>query len=378
MHSHPRGSALPHYLRRLTAVLALVCLAPVAGAQEATTTWTPPPPEESATGELANGFDWVKVPSGEWLGGEIKVLYEDNLEFDSDEIGLIGIDWSDVVEMRTTQTLEVRPREGESVIGRVVVKDGKVNVIGATTTVLEQASILAITAGEPRERNFWSGVASGSANYQSGNTDKETMNARITVKRRTVEQRMVFDYIGNYDETESEETENNHRLSGDWDRFITDRWFWTPISAEYFKDKFQNIEHRATVGVGLGYEIIDTSTTEWRVSAGPAYTKTWFQEVQEGESDSEDSPAFQARTRFDHELTDDIDIWYDYRALVAKDDAGGYSHRMETGIAYEIIGDLDLRVTWIWDHLSNPTEDDNGEEPDKDDTQLLFGVGYSF
>ena len=378
MHGHFGGPALSFSFRRLTAVLALVCLAPVAGAQEAATTWMPPPPLEAATGELANGCDWVQVPSGEWLGGEMKVLYEDSLEFDSDEIGLIKIDWSDVVELRTSQVLEVRPVGGESVIGRVVVKDGKVNVMGATPAVFDQTGILAITAGEPRERNFWSGVASGSANYQSGNTDKETMNARITIKRRTVEQRLIFDYIGNYDETESEETENNHRLSADWDRFITERWFWTPITAEYFKDKFQNIKHRATVGVGLGYEIIDTSTTEWRVSAGPAYTKTWFEEVQDGESDSEDSPALQARTRFDHELTDDIDIWYDYRGLLAKDDAGGYTHRMETGVAYEVIGDLDLRVTWVWDHISNPTEDDNGEEPDKDDTQLMFGVGYSF
>lgn len=357
----------------LCAVLLFGGSLPGAFAQQAGTAWTPPPPSE-----MPDKLDWVQVPSGEWLGGAIKVLYEGSLEFDSDEVGIIKIDWEDVVELRTATILEVRPEEGASATGKVLVKDGKVTIIGDTTTVFDQGEILAITAGVPRERNFWSGEASGSANYQSGNTEKTTFNGRITAKRRTVEQRIILDYIGNYDETENTETENNHRLSGDWDRYITHRWFWTPLTAEYFKDKFQNIEHRVTLGVGMGYEIIDTSTTEWRVSGGPAYTKTWFQDVAPGESDSEDSPAFQAKTRFDHELTDDIDIWYDYRLLWAKDDAGGYSHRMEFGAAYDIIGDLDLRVSYIWDYISEPSEDENGQKPDETDTQLLIGVGYSF
>ena len=46
--------------------------------------------------------------------------------------------------------------------------------------------------------------------------------------------------------------------------------------------------------------------------------------------------------------------------------------------AYEIIGDLDLRVSWIWDYISEPAEIDDGEKPDESDTQLFFGIGYSF
>ena len=51
---------------------------------------------------------------------------------------------------------------------------------------------------------------------------------------------------------------------------------------------------------------------------------------------------------------------------------------METGIAYEIFGDFDVRVTWVWDYIAEPSEDQDGRKPDKSDTQLLFGVGYSF
>lgn len=373
MPRNPCGTTPVMLIKLLFAALVLVWAATAAFAKEDAAGWTPPPPTEMPT-----EFDWVQLPSGEWLGGEIIVLYEDSLEFDSDEMGITKIDWEDVVELRSVQVLEVRSAEGETVTGKVLVKDGKVQVIGDETVVFDQSEIITITAGVPKEINFWSGELSASANFQSGNTDKKTFIGRVTLKRRTVEQRMVFDYIGNYDETDGDETENNHRLSGDWDRFVTDRFFWTPITAEYYKDKFQNIKHRGTAGVGVGYELIDTSTTEWRVSGGPAYTKTWFEEVPPGESDSEDSPAFLAKTRFDHELTDDIDLWFDYRALFSKKDTGKYTHRMETGIAYEIIGDLDVRVTWVWDYIADPAEDKNGKKPDESDTQLLFGVGYSF
>ena len=335
--------------------------------------WTPPSPVEMPT-----EFDWVQLPSGEWLAGELVALYEDTLEFDSEEMGLTRIDWEDVIELRTVQVLEVRPLHGASAIGKVVMKDGDVTVIGDQTVVFKQDEILVVTTGVSSERDLWAGEISGNANYQSGNTKKQALNTHVLLQRRTVTQRVIVEYIGNYDETENKETENNHRVTGDWDRFVTNRLFWSPIIAEYFSDKFQNVSHRVTLGPALGYQIIDTATTTWRLSGGPAYTKTWFEDVSDNEDDSADSLGLVGKTRFDHELNDDIDVWFDYRFLWADKDAGGYSHRMETGIAYEIIGDLDVRTSYIWTYIRDPTEDDNGATPEKSDVQLLLGVGYSF
>jgi hypothetical protein len=41
-------------------------------------------------------FDWSQFTSGEWLKGKIKVLYRYKLEFDSDKLGLLELDWEDV------------------------------------------------------------------------------------------------------------------------------------------------------------------------------------------------------------------------------------------------------------------------------------------
>ncbi len=91
--------------------------------------------------------------------------------------------------MRSTRILEVRPEIGESATGKVLVKDGKVTIIGDTAGGSStKGEILAITAGVPKERNFWTGEVSGSANYQSGNTDKKDLQWQDhceTAHRRT-------------------------------------------------------------------------------------------------------------------------------------------------------------------------------------------------
>ncbi|MGD1977407.1 MAG: hypothetical protein PVG57_07590, partial [Gammaproteobacteria bacterium] len=131
--------------------LILVFLGPpltTVKAEEEAAGWLPPSPAEMPT-----EFDWVQLPSGEWLGGEIVVLYEDTLEFDSDEMGITKIDWEDVIELRSVQVLEVRPRVGESVTGKVLIKDGKVTVMGDQTVAFDQVEILSVTAGVPKEIN---------------------------------------------------------------------------------------------------------------------------------------------------------------------------------------------------------------------------------
>jgi putative salt-induced outer membrane protein YdiY len=335
--------------------------------------WTPSLPVDMPT-----QFDWVQLSSGEWLGGELIALYDGTLEFDSEEMGMTKVDWDDVVELRTVQVLEVRPITGTSATGKVIVKDGMVTVLDDQKKVFEQSEILTVTAGVPKERNYWSGEMSGNLNLQSGNTESQGFNFRTFVQRRTVKQRVTGEYIGNYDETQSEETENNHRLSASWNRFISQRLFWTPIFAEYFKDKFQNIQHRVTLGPAIGYEIIDTAKTAWSASGGPAYTHTWFEQVQAGEDDNASSVALLAQTRIDHELTSDIDLWYDYRFLLASRDTGGYSHRMEFGASFDVVGDLDVRAAYVWGFISDPVKGNDGNTPEQSDTQLLLGVGYSF
>lgn len=360
-----RQASLSSLARAAMACLLLCC--PPAFAED----WQPPSP-------MPDEFDWMQLTSGEWLKGELKVLYEKTVEFDSDKLGLLELDLEDVAVIRSAQVVNVRVVENRSAVGKLLLEGDSVRVLGESTTQFERGGLISITAGVPKERNFWSGGVSVGANIRSGNTDQTEATAQLHFKRRTVESRVGLDYIGNYTVTDDVESANNHRANANWDRFVSDRFFLRPLFAEYFRDPFQNIAHRGTIGTGLGYQLIDNSRTEWSVFAGPAYQWTRFDEVEPGEDDTEGTWALSAGTTFDHEITGDIDFRYDYRFQITSEDAGRYNHHMIAGFVFDLTDDLTMDVSLVWDRIEKPKPDADGSLPEQDDYRLIFGLGYDF
>ena len=67
--------------------------------------WEPPPP-------MPDKFDWVQLKSGEWLKGEIKVMYEGSIEFESEELDLLD------PRLRGHQAAALRPGAQRQDAGR--------------------------------------------------------------------------------------------------------------------------------------------------------------------------------------------------------------------------------------------------------------------
>jgi hypothetical protein len=355
--------------RRATWLLLLLLLGarPAVHAED----WQPPVP-------MPDEFDWIQLTSGEWLKGEIKVLYEGSMEFDSDKLDLLELDLEDIRSIRSAQTVSVKLTDGRSAVGKLLLEEDSVKVLDQGTAEYQRADLISITAGVPRERNYWSGKASIGANLRDGNTKQTEATALLNFKRRTVDDRAVIDYIGNYTATSDVQTANNHRASAVWDHFVSDRFFLRPASIEYFRDPFQNIAHRVTPGAGIGYQIIDNPRTEWIVFAGPAYQWTWFEEVEPGASDTEETWALSAGTTFNHELTDDIALNYDYRFQFTSEEAGRYNHHMIGGFSFDLTDALSMDVSLVWDRTEKPQPDADGNIPEQDDYRLIFGLGYDF
>jgi hypothetical protein len=46
----------------------------------------------------SSGSDWIRLASDEWLRGEIELLRDESLEFESEELDTLELDWDKVVE----------------------------------------------------------------------------------------------------------------------------------------------------------------------------------------------------------------------------------------------------------------------------------------
>jgi len=337
--------------------------------QSPTAPWTPPPPAKDE-------FDWIQLTSDEWLKGEIISLYDDTLEFDSDKLGVLKLDWEDVKQLRSGRQHDINLSNQQEFSGKIRMEGEKMVVLtDQGTEELNREETVAIVPHGGGERSLWKSKITLGLNVRSGNTDQLDYNLMASLRRRTAKNRLRLDYIGNLNKTDHIETSNNQRLTGQYDTFSSDKLFWRPFFGEYYKDPFQNISDRVTIGTGVGYHIIDTSKTEWDVFAGPAYQYTNFDSVEDGESSSEGSLALVLSTDYETEINKRLDFIAGYRVQLTNQASGGYSHHAITTLETELTDNLDFDISLIWDRIQHPTKTSDGATPERDDFKLIFGLG---
>jgi len=332
----------------------------------------------------AKEFDWVQLTSGEWLKGEIKSMYNDSLEFDSDKLDLLNIDWEDVKYLKSYRPSEVNIENSEPLTGSLQISGDKVTITdGENVQEFDRLDLISLTPSGEREADLWALKFTLGLNIRSGNTEQLDYNAKFGAKRRTAKSRFLLDYIGNISKTGNEdgdliETINNNRLGASHNIYATRYFFYTPVFAEFYRDPFQNIDQRITAGLGLGYTIFNTGIFEWNVNGGPAYVSTKYLSVQPGEEQKVEAGAVVLGTDFDAELTSALDFIFKYSVQAKEEEAGGYTHHMIATFESEITGSFDFDISLIWDRISQPATDDTGFTPTPDDYRLTVGVTYTY
>ena len=330
------------------------------------------------------GYDWIQTKSGEWFKGEIKAMYDDSLEFDSDEIGLYTFDFDDIVRIKSHNSITVNIEDVASFSGVLRFKDGMVTIIqGDKQYTFPQSQIVSLAPTAEKEMNNWSGKVSIGIDARRGNRNQVDYVATVNLKRRTDKTRLYLDYLGRISKVEDsngnkETTANDHRINQKFDVYLSRHFFWTPVFSEYYKDEFQNINSQATVGVGLGYMFIDTKSTEWSISGGPAFLNTKYMNVAADKEDSVTSASLEFSTKLEYELNTMTDIKYDYKLTFTDKDSGSYKHHMVLKLENELTSWLDLDVSAIWDRIAQPEANTDGSVPDSNDFQLLISFGVEF
>ena len=336
------------------------------------------PPEDTK-------YDWIQLTSGEWLKGDFKVLYDGEIEFDSDELDLLTFDIDDVAQLRTRDPQIIRIETGwrakdeSEVRGQLTILDGKVLLVdGEEERTYKRSQLVAIAPGVERERDFWSGSVSMGVTARGGNTETVDATTMINIKRRKASNRFIADYLGNFSEAGDTETANNQRITATYDWFLTTRLFWRIAGVQYYRDPFSNIDNQYSIGTAIGYDLIKGPRVEWDASVGGGYQRQDFVSVVAPDEPTVETPFFMAATVFDWEVTSTVDFLLDYSFRVLNEVSGTYTHHAVAKVSTEFIGDFDFDVSVIWDHIQTPQAKDDGTVPEKNDYQLVFSLAYDF
>ena len=321
--------------------------------------------------------DWVQLKSGEWVRGNIDLFRDLVMEFDSDELDDLKIDWEDIIAFRAPRNMTFVFTHRRVVFGPATMREGLLR-ISTEGGIREfgRKELLSIIEGRPKEINFWSVKANLGLTARTGNTEQADLSAKMFIKREATRSRLSIDYRGDFSEVGGEQTVNNHKGEALLKMFVSRRFYITATSYEYYSDKFQNIKHRSTIGAGVGYYVFRQSRIDWSIGIGGGYQITNFLSVEAGENAQDKHGSVIPSTTLDTDITNDIELKIEFRSLIGVPDLKASTHHAAGTISIDFLNDIfELTFSINWDRVDNPKAYEDGTVPDKNDIKMVFGFG---
>jgi len=316
--------------------------------------------------------------------GSLDRVSDGTAYFDSEEFDDLEIDWVDVAELRSSRMHTYRLQEagGEDdtiVTGTVGMVDGVLR-IGTDAGVVEfdRAVLVSMIAGGLKESDFWSGEVSLGITARKGNSDQADLSAYAEIKRETALTRGLVSYRGSWSTAEGSKTASNHRATGQFDYYLTRRLYLVSPAVEIFRDTFQNTALRASVGLGLGYDLLKRSWITWDAGGLAVFQQTQFDTAPAGDPTTASDAAMSLNTSVELDPTRRVEWDTTYKIAIVVTDLEKTNHNLTSVVSVEIWGPLDLDVTAVWDRISKPAEAADGTRPSSDDLRLTVGLAIDF
>jgi len=339
------------------------------------------PEWQKPTPVFSQKFDWLKLKSDEWLKGEIISMYDDELEFDSDEFGLKTFDWQDISELRSRYDQSIRFSDGTVVEGFLIVKDEKLILIsGGREQIFPLTELMSITSAADERKDLWDAKVSLGMDVSAGNTNQLDYIMTARIQRRTPYSRLRSDLAYNYSKSIQDEEgkvlTNMTRLTSYMDWFYSGKVFFRLFDYEYYSDLQQNIKSRHSIGSSLGYHLIDNKRLQWDVTLGPSFQQTSFDS--NSIEEDEKSGVIALSTLIEYKISSRIDFTLDYQMQFVEKESGKRNSHLKSGFEFEFNNDFDLDLFFYLDRVAEPVAGISSGEPESNDYRLVISLGYDF
>jgi hypothetical protein len=338
---------------------------------------------DSYTIQFGDTFDWVQMSSGEWIKGNIERMRGDTMEFDSDDLGMLYLDFGDVVLVHSPQVNTYVFDDRVSATGKAVMTETTIIVQtdDEGTKTFPRSELENIVEGE-RERDWWSMNLRFGLTLNRGNTEQITYDVLLNVRREDRLTLLDLNYNTSFGRTNGQQNVNRHLGEFMFQVFLGSRWWVTPAFGQLFNDRFQNIRFRATPAAGAGVHIIDAPNVAWDFQTGLGYQFLNYIEfdptdpANAGKSDPQNDVFIPLYTYWDFDITGDIDLTLSWLTNLVVTNIGNTNHTGKADLAVELTSVLDLNVAFLFLRTEQPAPPPDPADPpiEKNDYQLVVGI----
>lgn len=244
--------------------------------------------------------DQIVLKNGDRLSGTIIKSDAKNVVIKTDYAGEVTVDWSAVQDVNSTKSLHVGLKSGQTVVGSVTVKEGKLEVttkdFGTLETPADNIVVIRDDANQlayekslhPGFGQGWAGGANLGFALTAGNSETKNLNIGFNATRTGLHDKLILYETSIYSSTSklalrpipSQTTANSNNGGIRYDHDFTPRVFGFG-AADFFSNALQDLDLRYILGGGIGLHAIKTPNTTLDLLAGINYTHESFSGLME-------------------------------------------------------------------------------------------------
>ena len=321
----------------------------------------------------AGWADQVILKNGDVLTGTIVKLTGGNMVLKSDLAGEVTIGLAGIRSMASDKPLSIHLKDGTVLQSQVSSSQGEEFKITGGALQDQPIKTADITAINPPAKPIskWVGQVSAGLTSTHGNTKTESLSGNLRAQKRTEVDRTTvnLDYAKGEQENGGVRTttEDWWRAKGKYDYFISKKWY-AFTDARYERDGVADLDRRMVIGVGAGWQWIETDKTKLSFELGGA---SLYEQFKGSVKNSELS--IQAGYNLDHKLTDKVQAIHDLTYYPSTDKFSNYflttGAELRAYFSARMFGNI--RATLDYD-TSPATGKGNT------DTKYVVGIGLDF
>jgi len=321
----------------------------------------------------AEKTDIVVLKNGDKITGEVKGLERGKLEFSTDSMGTVSIEWEDIEAVISTTGQAVELTNGQRFYGPLQKSENTEMVQVATTEGAVGVDVLDVVSMYPVESSFWDrldlGASVGFSWDKASNVGKYSIGADAEYRRQESITRAGFSSEVTT-QRDGRSTTSRATLSGQHLRFRPNKRF-TAWFANADRNDELGIKLRTLAGVGYGWVPI-RSNRNWLMLTGGVDVNREYPEDGEAETNVEAVGMFSyeyfkysdPERRFSTTLT----------VFPSLTDWGRVRADFKTQFDFEFVDDF----FWIMSLYANYDSDPLSENASKSDYGINSSLRYKF
>lgn len=314
----------------------------------------------------ASSADELVLSNGDAITGRVQGMEKGVLTVGTPYSEPVRIRKSEVRAIRTDAPVTARTASGELWSGRFLVNEAGRIVFTPEGRPWDEIAWKDIDAIDPASPKLGGKVSVG-ASMRSGNTRRANVNIGADAEKRTLQDRSSASIRFNYSEENRRTTARNSYAALKYDYFLTSPYYGY-LSAELLNDRFRDIDLRAVVGPGAGYQVWDSPSKSLLLELGLSLVR---EDLRSGRDES--WVTARAGSNLSLRLTKDTSFNDNLKAYSRVDEPDNFQVRNEASVNSRLNSYWGLKLTNIIEYDSKPPAGIK-----KTDIYWILSVQYTF